>query len=321
MKNGIKAKIAVFIFIITVLTAAGGCSDVAGRTRIHTEPETVLWRERETENQMQEEQTVETKIDGVNGKAAAALVYSVGTGETLFSLNADEKRAPASLTKLLTALTALNCCPADRVFTVGDEITLIAEGSSLSLINRGQQITLRDLVYAMLLRSGNDAAYTVAANTGRIINPEAQNTSEAIDAFVKRMNSVAASLGMSGSHFTNPDGWDDGNQYVTAADLLTLAKAARENVLMKTAFSTAEYDATFVSGESITWKNTNYFLHAGLEYYRGDCVGIKTGTTDNAGYCLISEMTGGDGLIIIVLGCENNLSRYDVTNILSEYFS
>ena len=240
-------------------------------------------------------------------------MYDVTAGQVLFEEYAHEKRAPASLTKLVTALVALKYSTPETVFTVGRELEFVQAGSSLALIQQRQRLTLEQLLYGLLLPSGNDASYTIATNVGRIIQPNAQTHQAAVSAFVGAMNAYCAAIGMTESHFANPDGWDDPDQYTTAHDLRLLAEAALADPLIQTIVRTENKLVVFASGEQITWHNSNKLLNPKSGFYQPTCIGIKTGTTDSAGECLVSAFDRTDRFIVVVLNCESDEARYRYT--------
>lgn len=237
----------------------------------------------------------------------------VDDNTVLSSHNANERSAPASLTKLLTASVALKYVDADEVFTVGTEPDLVPEGSSLCLISEGHRLKLRDLIAGMLMASGNDAAYTVAVSTARIVSGEALDDSEAVEYFCGLMNDFAADLGMNNSHFASPDGFDNNAQYTTAEDLLILARYVLDVSGIREIIGSFQKYVVFESGENITWTNTNQLLNPQSEFYSENAVGMKTGTTNKAGCCLIAAFTKSEKhYIAVILGAENDISRYSL---------
>ena len=236
------------------------------------------------------------------------------SGEFCCMTRGGKRVAPASLTKLLTALTALDLCAPDEPLTVGTEQALVHPNSSLSLIREGHVLTLYDLLSAMLLVSGNDAAYALAANLGRRLGGESLSDEAAIKAFVDKMNEKAVALGLEDSHFTTPDGWDDENQYTIVRDLLRIGAAAWENETIREIVGRHEYFCTFVSGETITWTNSNAFLDPDSPYYDPNVKGLKTGTTDKAGKCLLAVFEkNGRTILTCVVGAKTDAGRYEST--------
>lgn len=242
----------------------------------------------------------------------AGLLFDVTHQRILFSKNADQPIYPASLTKLLTPCVALQYVSADTVFSVGSELTLLHADSSLCYIRKGHRLTLYDLISGMLMVSGNDAAYTIAVNVTRQMYPEKTLTDrQALEQFCKQMNRFAADIGMKNSYFTNPDGWDDKEQYTTVHDLLTLALYAQNVPEIAEITQAASRRVIFASGQSITWKNTNLLLDKNSPYYYPFATGMKTGTTDLAGKCLLaSAARNGQTLLVIGMGCDTEQKRY-----------
>ncbi len=240
------------------------------------------------------------------------ILYDVAKGEVLWAKNADSKVYPASLTKLLTAYTALQYVPKTTVFTVGSEQKSVNPQSSLCLIQEGHRLTLYDLICGMLMASGNDAAYTIAVNTAKYVYGKAITDTEAVKLFCGLMNRTAENIGMRHSNFCNPDGWDDPNHYTTVNDLLQLSLCAYKNNDIRTIAGQAEKYVVFSSGQNVTWENTNLLLHSSSKYYFPYATGLKTGTTDNAGNCLIATaQKNGKDFIVIELDCDTDAQRYD----------
>ena len=240
--------------------------------------------------------------------------YCVDSGELLYSQNADERIAPASLTKLLAASTALRYISADEVFTVGSEQELVPKKSSLCLILPGHKLTLYDLITGMLMASGNDAAYTVAVSTARYVAADVPMTDkEAADYFCRLMNGLAEEIGMSNSRFTTPDGSDDEGQYTTVSDLLKLAEYAWSVPEIRDIASTYQKYVVFESGENITWTNSNKLLCPDGRFYSEYAAGLKTGTTTRAGNCLIAAFEkNGRAYISVSAGCATDSERYRI---------
>lgn len=245
----------------------------------------------------------------------AAAFACVEDREYLYYDRINERVAPASLTKLLTASVALHYLEPDTVITVGPEQNLVKSGSSLCLISRGQRLKLYDLLTGMLIASGNDAAYTVAAATARAVSGvTSMNDMQAVAYFAELMNKYAATIGMTDSHFVNPEGWDNDGQYTTVSDLIILADHAFNVPEIRSITGTYQKKVYFVSGENITWTNTNALLASGGAYYCSDAVGMKTGTTANAGNCLIAVFKrNGKTYISVVVGCPQGSDRYEHT--------
>lgn len=240
-------------------------------------------------------------------------LYNAETMECLYSQNAAKRVYPASLTKILTACTALKYVSPDTVFTVGAEQNLVPEGSSLCLIQKGHRLKLCDLLTGMLMFSGNDAAYTIAVNVARETSDDANmSDSEAVAYFADLMNRYARSIGAVNSNFVNPDGWDNKNQYSTVYDLALISAHAIGIEEIRDVVSSSSKRVVFASGETIVWKNTNSLLQRESQYYLPQAIGVKTGTTSKAGKCLIAAVSiDDDEYIAVVMGCESDGARYE----------
>ena len=214
--------------------------------------------------------------------AAAGISSSISmerqTRTVLSENNADEKLPMASTTKIMTALIICEDCDPDKVVTVPDE-AVGEEGSSIYL-KRGENIDVRDLLYGLMLRSGNDAAASLA-----IIH------SGSIDEFAKKMNARARELGAVDTNFVNPSGLPDDNHYTTARDLCTIACAAMDNALFRQVVSTKSWHGKYRS-----YANKNKTLYD----YDG-ATGIKTGYTIKAGRCLVSSAMRGEMEVVCVV--------------------
>lgn len=245
----------------------------------------------------------------------SSALYCVDDSRLIYKDRIDNYIAPASLTKLLTASVALYYLSPDTVVTVGSEQSLVKPYSSLCLIQQGHRLKLYDLLTGMLMASGNDAAYTVAVATARTVYPDIYMTdSEAVKYFSGLMNDFAKNIGMQNSNFVNPEGWDDDNQYTTVSDLLILAEYAVSVPEIREITGTYQKYVVFDSGENITWTNSNNMLNPNSPYYCPNAVGLKTGTTANAGNCLIGVFDKNDKMYIsVVIGCNTNADRYNLT--------
>ena len=245
----------------------------------------------------------------------SAVLYCVDDNRVLYNDGAEIKTAPASMTKLITASVMLEYMKPGDIVTVGTELSLVNPGSSICYIEEGNRLTVQDLLTGMLLNSGNDAAYTAAVTTARAANPDKKLTDEeAVQIFVTMMNELAAKLGMSNSYFMNPDGWDNSDQCVTGADMIKLCKHALSNSVIRRIVGTFRKNVVFESGEEITWTNTNSLLDPNSTYYLENAIGMKTGTTDNAGCCLAAAFKkDGKTYISVVTGCNTSDDRFEAT--------
>lgn len=205
------------------------------------------------------------------------------TGRTLYARRADEHAYMASTTKIMTALVALERGDLDALIDVPEE-AVACEGSKVYLA-RGEQISLRDALYGLMLVSGNDAAVAIAAHIGG-----------SVAEFADLMNARAQELGCTGTHFVNPNGLPDENHYTTAQDLARIAAAGMQNEMFRTIVGTT-YHETSSGDRARTFKNKNKIL---WQYEGGN--GVKTGFTKAAGRCLVfSAQRGGMTLVGVVL--------------------
>ena len=246
-----------------------------------------------------------------SGNTLSAVCYDCEEQRFLFEKNAYAHIAPASLTKIVTACVALQYADPSVVFTVGDEVNLVEKDSSLCFILPGHQVTLYDLLCGMLLVSGNDAAYTVAVNVARTVSGSSLTAQEGVAYFTELMNDFAASHGMINSHFVNPEGWDDPNQYMSAHDIAIAADVAMGLAPFREIVAKTEYSALFVSGQTIEWKNTNQMLNSASPFFTPGVIGGKTGTTEKAGKCLFAAFRDdAHSLISVSMGNVTEEDRY-----------
>ncbi len=268
--------------------------------------------------------TTTSKPVSVNIKYAKnALLYDVTNDKILFEKNAYAKCYPASTTKLLTASVALYHMHGDTLMTVGDEIEMIGYDSSVCGIKQGYKMTLSQLITGLMMNSGNDAAYTIAVNVARFVaNDPGMSNQDAVNYFASLMNRYARRLGATSSNFVNPDGYHHNNHYSTAHDLLLIAKHAMQYKVVRDAASTYEKKISTLSGQWMTFKNTNSLINKNSQYYYPDATGLKTGMTYTAGYCLIATATkDGRTLLSIVMGASNDHGRCtDTINMFNAAF-
>ena len=203
--------------------------------------------------------------------AKSATLYEPTSGRFIYEKNVDCRLPMASTTKIMTALIAIERCSLDEVVTVPKEATGV-EGSSIYL-KEGDTLTVKDLIYSVLLQSANDAATALAL----LISGDVQS-------FAALMNDRADEIGLTDTHFENPHGLDSEEHFTTARDLAILASIALENDFFRTVTSTYKY--TFPLGDATrTVVNHNKLLKK-----RDGVVGVKTGYTDRSGRCLVSAI-------------------------------
>lgn len=243
--------------------------------------------------------------------APQAFVYDVDADEMLWQKGSEYVVYPASITKLWSILTALQYLDGGDIITVGEEVELIDEDSSLAYVSRGQQLTVEMLIEGMLLPSGNDAAYALAGAVGRVLAPQLTDPQARVDAFVDEMNRYAVACGLCGTTFTTPDGLAGRAHYTTIEDIALIGRMALEQPLIAKYAAMAEDSVVYESGERITWQNSNRLLREQSEYYRPGVIGLKTGSLDH-NYCVtIAYRTGDKTYIAGVLGAWDSEGRFE----------
>ena len=229
----------------------------------------------------------------------SVLSYDLTTNTPLLEINSDRKLPMASLTKIMTAVVALEHPKKDDFYVVtSDELV----GEDSMGLTTGEVLTLKDLLYGLILHSGNDAAEVIAGNFpgGR-------------DMFISAMNEKAKALELSNTHFTNPTGLEgDGDQYTTAYDLLKITRYALENFPL---FAEVAATASYSIPQTETHKAYDLENETNLLTTYPGVKGVKTGYTPEAGLCLVTYLDyGGHKIIAIVLGSEDR--RDDMKEVL-----
>lgn len=231
--------------------------------------------------------------------AKGAILYELNTDTVLLEQDADARLYPASTTKLMTALVAMEYGNPEDIITVpAAAVDGLFELGSASYLLAGEEISFMDLMEYMLIASGNDAA-----------NAMAIHISGSISAFAELMNNRAQELGCTNTHFVNPHGLHDEEHYTSARDLLRIAKAAMENPTIAEIVAKDEVvlPITNKHPQTTTKYTTNYLISrkSTREYYYEGAIGIKTGTTTPAGLCLVGACVKGDyTYYTVVLGAE-----------------
>lgn len=220
----------------------------------------------------------------INAKSAISVETS--TGKIVYEKNAHEKMYPASTTKVMTALLVLENCKLDEKAKVSYEaIQAVPEGYSNANLQVGEELSIEDLLYVLMIPSANEAA-----------NVLAEHVAGTVESFATMMNTKAEELGCETTHFVNPNGIHNENHYSSAYDLYLIAKEAMKNETFRKIVSTSKYtlpetkvytnnDRTFVNTNKLIVYNTS---NRADNYFYKDAIGIKTGFTKEAGNCLIS---------------------------------
>lgn len=258
-----KRIVVLFLAALTALycVACGSLSAIAEAERISTE---------------------------INSSAASMALVDGDTGELIYSKNCDAKREPASTTKICTAITVLeNWSLLDLPVPIPDEAIGI-EGSSLYL-QKGEMLSVRDLLYGLMLQSGNDCAVALAVIVGG-----------SVDGFVKLMNETAKMAGATNTNFVNPHGLHHDDHYTTARDLCAISYYAMKNEVFREIVGTKRHRTPYHNHDyDRNFPNKNKILY---NYDGGN--GIKTGYTRASGRCLVSSATrDGKTYICTVLNC------------------
>jgi len=235
------------------------------------------------------------------------------TGRVLGEEKMNDKMDIASTTKIMTAWLVCQACDRDPK-ALDETITFSRRADetvgSSATVRVGESLSVREGLYGLMLPSGNDMAVAMAEHFGsRLRAPGVSENQDPLDSFVDAMNREALRLGMTGTQYQNPHGLTVKNHHSTCADLLKLSRAALESTLLKSIVKTRQRgcELTGAAGytRNIVWKNTNQLL-ATDGYF-----GLKTGTTDAAGACLVScSQREGRSLIVIVLGASGSPARY-----------
>ena len=239
-----------------------------------------------------------TKLDSLT--ADAWMLVDDSTGIVISEKCGFERRFMASITKMMTALIALEKGNLNDSIDITEDVFINRD----SRVRLGQGYVMLDLIYEMMMISDNDAAYALAKHV-------AGDTLR----FYDMMNQKAQYLGMDSTHFANPNGMPNENNYSNAADLMKLARYAMRDTMFASIVGTAEKAVPLTDGRHMDCRNSNALLHT----YEG-CIGIKTGYTRQAGYCLASSATrNGITLTLILLNSKKHATRFTESAALLNY--
>lgn len=248
-------------------------------------------------------------------KAEAAVLFDLSGKEVLYSKNAHEKLYPASLTKVMTALVALQNGSLDQTLTATDAVKITESGAQLCGLKTGDTMTLDQALHILLMYSANDAANLIAENIGG-----------SVEHFVEMMNAEAKRLGATNTNFVNAHGLTDEKHYTTPYDLYLIFSEAIKyetfsEIIQMTSYQTTYYDAKGKAKE-VSYGTTNRFLKGDFQAPSNvNIIGGKTGTTNAAGHCLIllSRNAQGAPYISVILKAETNDDVYrQMTDLLDE---
>lgn len=237
--------------------------------------------------------------------AGSAILIDADTGTVLYEKNSHAKAYPASTTKLMTALLALEKCSLTETVTFSYEaVHSVSPGDSYIATKDGEQYSMEQCLYALMLPSANEVAYGVG-----------EHISGSISSFVSLMNQRARELGATDTHFNNASGLYDPEHYTTAYDLAMIGRACMQNTTLISIMKTLSYQIPPTNKTNETrYLNQRHLLLKQGKYYYEYCVGGKTGFTDESQYTLVSFATKGDlNLICVVFQCEQEEYRYEDT--------
>ena len=381
-KNKSSTAIKIFsVILVILLLGAGACaaavltdgfgmmkkeseSSQLSETKVQeSKPEPSIEEEEEEVSEESEEEKINfisdakftKKADRLSASVKKALdnevqshhvaLYDVTADQIIYEKAATEKCFPASTTKLMTAVVSSKYLEKDDVITVGDEIYMIGYDSSVAGLQVGMKLTYEMMLDALLLPSGNDAAYTLAVATAKAYKQDDKlDNDECVKIFAELMNNAAKEMGCKGTHFTAPDGFHDDDHYVTAEDMLRIAAYALNTPIV--ANSCKKYEATWeliatghendeASAEDgsssededgilpqeyskeITWTNSNQLLEKDGGQYSEFATGMKTGYTDEAWTCVVSSAEmNGHKLIAVVMKSPSNFQKYHESNLM-----
>jgi D-alanyl-D-alanine carboxypeptidase (penicillin-binding protein 5/6) len=243
---------------------------------------------------------VETAVEPVI-EAKSAIIVDFDSGTIIYERNQKEKLQIASITKLMTAIVALEEGNLDDVVTISQKSAL-TEGSKIWLL-QGEQVTLRNLLQAILIHSGNDAAVAIA-----------EHIADDVPSFIDKMNEKAKRLALYSTHFENPIGFDAKSNYSTVSDLALLARYAFRNPFIREAVrNQSRTIASTDGGITHDLESTNKLLDSFL-----NVLGLKTGHTDRAGLCFVSVIKNGRGNKIITVVLDSP-QRFNETKMLASW--
>lgn len=242
--------------------------------------------------------------------AKSLIVVNRSNNDIFISKNENVQQIPASLAKLFVVEYAATVADLESVVPVNEEaLALTKPGSSVAGIEE-KAYFLHNLFAAMLIPSGNDAAYVVADYCGGILAPQAENSQERVNVFMENLNAHIQEQGYQDTILYDPGGFDL-DALTTALDLNSVVNRLLEYPWFRDIVSQSTYTATLPDGSTQTWKNTNTFLDPDSAYYNQNVVGIKTGSlTDDYNLIVLYQMHGKE-FVICSLGSQSDSSRYD----------
>lgn len=284
-----KILYSILIFLLILLNFSTVCAD-------------------DVDNEADFENTIEVTATNVSElpktNSRRYIVYDRISKSMIIGKNEDVKSAMASTTKIMTTIVILEKADLNEKVTVSAKAG--GTGGSRLGLKRGDKASVRDLLYGLMLRSGNDAAVALAEHVGG-----------SVKGFAELMNEKAIELGLTNTHFVTPHGLDDANHYTTALELAKLTDYAMDNETFAKIVGTKS-TTIYINNQSRQINNTNELLGV-----LNGVVGVKTGFTNNAGRCLVTETKRNNmDIITIVLGADTKKDRTkDSVNLIEYTFS
>ena len=284
-----KILYSILIFLLILLNFSTVCAD-------------------DVDNEVDFEDTIEVTASNVSElpktNSRRYIVYDRISKSMIIGKNEDVKSAMASTTKIMTTIVILEKADLNEKVTVSAKAG--GTGGSRLGLKRGDKASVRDLLYGLMLRSGNDAAVALAEHVGG-----------SVKGFAELMNEKAIELGLTNTHFVTPHGLDDANHYTTALELAKLTDYAMDNETFAKIVGTKS-TTIYINNQSRQINNTNELLGV-----LNGVVGVKTGFTNNAGRCLVTETKRNNmDIITIVLGADTKKDRTkDSVNLIEYTFS
>lgn len=256
----------------------------------------------------------DVNTDQLSLGAYSSALFNLNDGEVAYARDIFTTRSPASLTKIMTALVALKYGNLDDVITVTETALDIEYGSSVCDIKVGDRLSLKQLIYGLMIASGNDAAMMIAEHVGG-----------SVDNFVAMMNEEARALGATNTHFSNPHGLTAQDHYTTAYDLYLMFQEAMKYDVFMDCINRKNYYAEYKRGDdtdvAVTWETTNHYFTGAADAPDNVIIyGGKTGTTEDAGACLalLSKDLYGNPYLSIILHAQTKDDLYtEMSQLLS----
>lgn len=238
------------------------------------------------------------------------LLMDRANGDIFISKNEKEPRLPASLAKLFVIEYAASLADLDNVVLAGEDALLLTKADSSVADIETKDYFLHNLFAAMLVPSGNDAAYVVADYCGGLLAPVAESTKARIGVFMEHLNDYLQERGYSDTILYDPSGYDM-DARTTVFDLYSVVDRLLEFPWFRDMISQSLYTATLPDGTTQSWRNTNDFLDPSSDYYNKHVMGVKTGSLSSDYNLVVLYQQHGKEFLICSLGSQSNSSRYD----------